>query len=66
MPDGRDERFANLGERFDIDAGGHAFAVQEVDEVGIADGVGHLDAVCAGVDEEPQHLDEVAGIRISI
>ena len=40
MPDGGDEGFAHLGERLDVDAGGHAFAVEEVDEVVGADVAG--------------------------
>ena len=40
MPDGGDEGVAHLGERVDIDAGGHAFAVEEVDEVVGADVAG--------------------------
>src|SRR5699024_12017941 len=40
VSDGGDERLTDRGQRLDVDAGGDAFAVEEVDEVGGADVAG--------------------------
>src|SRR5699024_4027133 len=53
VADGGDERFTDRGQRLDVDAGGDAFAVEEVDEVVGADVAGR--ARGEGASAEPAH-----------
>src|SRR5699024_4687812 len=53
VSDGGDERLTDRGQRLDVDAGGDAFAVEEVDEVVGADVAGR--ARGEGASAEPAH-----------